>query len=69
MGTIWRRAPSISGHQTYEQYAVSTAVDLIKEIISVLERIPADGPEQERKRRFNVSRAYAAIDDLRRIDL
>ena len=72
MATGWStaaRAEATTRGQTYEQYAVTTAIDLVREIIRLIEVGPAEGQEQEQLKRFNINRAYAAIDDLRRIEL
>lgn len=60
---------SAVNHKTYEQYAVSTAIDLVKEIIGMLEAGRSETREQDQLRRFNINRAYSAIDDLRKIEL
>lgn len=53
----------------YDEYALSMTIKLVKEIIEMIEVIPAQGKDGERRKRFNINRAYAAIDNLKRIEL
>jgi len=54
---------------SYEQYSVTIAIDLVREIIRMLDVGPASSPDQDKTRRCNINRAYNAIDALKKIDL
>lgn len=55
--------------KSYEKAAIEIAVDLTREIVRLLQLVPSEGAEAEQLKRYNINRAYSAIDHLQRIDV
>lgn len=52
--------------KSYEQVALESAVDTVRELVEVLRANP---DAEDKKRTHGVNRAYSALDHLQRIDV
>jgi hypothetical protein len=68
MASIFRREAAPEKRQSYEEYAVATAQELLREIITMLGNIQPEGKAAETRQRCNINRAYRALDELNRIE-
>lgn len=69
MATLWRREAKPEKPQNYEEYAVTTAKELLREIITMFRSVEPADKAAETRQRCNINRAYRALDELNRIEL
>lgn len=69
MASIFRREAAPEKPQNYEEYAVATAKELLREIITMFQSTEPADKSDETRQRCNINRAYRALDELNRIEL